>query len=168
MDLTSGYHQVRMQPSDIWKTTFKTKFGLYEWLVMPFGLTNAPTTFMRLINDIFQPHLGKFIVIYLDDILVFSSSWEEHMQHVRTVLALLRQHQLQVKEKKSYFSQRSVQYLGFIVDSTGVRPDPTWVQAISNGQRQHLPIFLKYLWEASISTTNLSTISHSWLIHCIS
>jgi hypothetical protein len=89
MDLTTGYHQVHMKATDTWKTTFKTKFGLFEWLVMPFGLTNAPTTFMRLINDIFRPHLGKFVVIYLDDILVFNRSWVEHLQHVCNVLELL-------------------------------------------------------------------------------
>ena len=89
MDLTSGYHQVRMHATDTWKTNFKTKFGIFEWLVMLFGLTNALTTFMRLINDIFRPHLGKFVVIYLDDILVFSKSWAEHLQHVHNVLELL-------------------------------------------------------------------------------
>jgi hypothetical protein len=124
-DMASGYNHVCMQHSDIWKTTFKTKFGLYEWLVMPFGLTNALATFMQLSNDIFQPHLGKFVVIYLDDIFIFSSSWEDCLQHMCTVLALLRQQQLQVKEKKSYFSQSSVHYLGFIVDSTGIHLDPT-------------------------------------------
>jgi hypothetical protein len=92
MDLTSWYHQVCMEPSDIWKTTLKTKFGLYEWFVMHFKLTNAPTTFVWLINDIFRPHISKFLIIYLDDIFIFSRSWEEHMQHVHTVLDLLRQH----------------------------------------------------------------------------
>jgi hypothetical protein len=92
MDLTSGYHQVCMEPSDIWKTTLKTKFGINEWFVMHFKLTNAPTTFMWLINGIFRPHAGKFLIIYLDDIFIFSRSWEEHMQHVHTVLDLLRQH----------------------------------------------------------------------------
>ncbi len=102
LDLTAGYHQVRMNPEDIWKTTFKTKFGLFEWKVMPFGLTNAPTTFMRLINDIFRSELGKIVVIYLDDILIFNKTWELHMQHVWTIFQILRDHQLQVKEKKSY------------------------------------------------------------------
>lgn len=132
MDLILGYHQVRMHHSDIWKTTFKTKFGLYEWIVMPFILTNAPTTFMWLINNIFRPHLGKFhVVIYFDDILIFSRSWEQHLQHLCTVLEFLRQHQLQLKQKKSYFSHTLVHYLGFIVDSIGVCSDPTRFQAIS-------------------------------------
>jgi len=131
MDLTAGYHQVRMHAADTWKTVFKTKFGLFEWLVMPFGLTNAPATFMRFINDVFRAHLGKFVVIYLDDILVFSKSWEDHLQHVHTILELLRAHYLQVKEKKSYFGQTSVQYLGFIIDNKGVRPDPSRVQALA-------------------------------------
>jgi len=82
LDLTAGYHQVRMNPDDVWKTAFKTKFRLYEWKVMPFGLTNAPTTFMRLINHIFRDHLGHIVVIYLDDILIFSKTWDTHLQHV--------------------------------------------------------------------------------------
>jgi len=97
MDLNSGYLQVKMHTTNVWKTTFKTKFGLYEWLVMPFGLTNAPATFMRLINDIFQQHLGKIVIIYLDDILAYSRTWEEHMNHVRLILELLHSHHLQVK-----------------------------------------------------------------------
>jgi len=86
MDPTVGYHQVQMHKEDTWKTTFKIKFGIFEWKVMPFDLTNALTTFMQLINDIFRLLLGKFIVIYLDDIRIFNRSWEEHMHHVRQVL----------------------------------------------------------------------------------
>ena len=81
--LIAGYHQVRMNPDDVWMITFKTKFGLYEWkVIMPFGLTNAPATFMRLINDIFRNHLGHIVVIYLDDILIVSKTWDTHLQHV--------------------------------------------------------------------------------------
>jgi hypothetical protein len=108
LDLTIGYHQVRMNPNDVWKTVFKTKFGLFEWKFMPFSLTNGPTTFMRLINDIFRAHLGRFVVIYLDHILIFSRTWDTHMQHVRQVLQIIQEHQLQVKENKSYFGQTSV------------------------------------------------------------
>lgn len=97
---------------------------------MPFGLTNAPATFMRLINDIFRSELGRIVVIYLDDILIFSKTWELHMQHVRTIFQILRDYQLQVKENKSYFGQSSVPYLGFLVNSEGIQPDPARIQAL--------------------------------------
>ena len=86
---------------------------------MPFEITNASTTFIQLINDIFRPHLGKFVFIYLNDILVFSKSWVEHLHHVHSILEILRAHQLQVKENKSYFGQTSVHNLGFILATTG-------------------------------------------------
>eukprot|EP00253_Pinus_taeda_P006046 PITA_06046 len=90
IDLKLGYHQVPIEPSDVWKTAFKSKEGLFEWLVMPFGLTNAPATFMRLMDDILQPFTNSFVVVYLHDILIFSQSWEEHLHHIRHVLQTLR------------------------------------------------------------------------------
>eukprot|EP00253_Pinus_taeda_P012939 PITA_12939 len=86
IDLNSGYHQVPIKPSDVWKTAFNAKEGLFEWLVMPLGLTNAPATFMRLMDDILWPFTNSFVVVYLDDILIFSQSWEEHLHHIRQVL----------------------------------------------------------------------------------
>eukprot|EP00253_Pinus_taeda_P035005 PITA_35005 len=101
--LQKGYHQVPIKPSDVWKTAFKAKEGFFEWLVMPFGLTNAPATFMRLMDDILWPFTNSLIVVYLDDILIFSQSWEEHLYDIRQVLQTLRQHKLCANLEKCTF-----------------------------------------------------------------
>ena len=124
LDLASGYHQVRMKPSDVHKTAFRTPMGLYEWKVMPFGLCNAPATFQQAMNQTFGDRIGKFVLVYMDDILVYSKSKEEHLQHLEEVFTLLEEHNYYVKKKKCDFLKTEVKFLGHLVSSSGLRVDP--------------------------------------------
>ena len=132
IDLRSGYHQIRMHPDCIQKTAFRTRYGHFEFLVLPFGLTNAPATFMHLMHQIFRKQLDHFIIIFLDDILVYSRTLQDHITHVRKTLQILRQHQLYAKVSKCAFFQHKVEYLGHVVTAAGISPDPAKVQAVNN------------------------------------
>jgi hypothetical protein len=120
IDLRSGYHQLRIRPSDIPKTAFITKYGLYEFTVMSFGLTNAPAFFMNLMNNVFMDYLDKFVVVFIDDILVYSQSEEEYADHLRMVLQRLREHQLYAKLSKCEFWISEVPFLGHIINKEGL------------------------------------------------
>lgn len=126
------YHQIRMHPTDISKTAFRTHQGHYEFLVMPFGLTNAPSTFQSLMNDVFKECLRKFILIFFDDILIYSKTWIDHLEHLHSAFSILRANKLFVKKEKCSFGQEEVKYLGHIISINGVGVDPEKVAAILN------------------------------------
>jgi hypothetical protein len=124
INLRSGYHQLRIRPSDIPNTTFITKYGLYEFMVMSFGLTNAPAYFMYLMNSVFMDYLDQFVVVFIDDILVYSQNEQEHEEHLRKVLRRLRDFQLYAKLSKCEFWISEVLFLGHIINRDGLVVDP--------------------------------------------
>ena len=129
-DLRSGYHQVWIKDEDIFKTAFRTKYGHYEFVVMPFGLTNAPVVFMCLMNNVLHKYLDKFVVVFIDDILIYSKSKEEHEEHLKIVLQKLREHQLYAKFSKCDFFKDKIQYLGHVVTKEGISVDPEKIKSI--------------------------------------
>ncbi|KAJ0927040.1 putative nucleotidyltransferase, Ribonuclease H [Helianthus annuus] len=132
IDLRSGYHQLRVRDEDVSKTAFRTRYGHYEFLVMPFGLTNAPAVFMDLMNRVCKPYLDKFIIVFIDDILIYSKSQEEHEQHLRLILEFLRKEQLYAKFSKCDLWLRKVHFLGHVVNRDGIHVDPSKVDSIRN------------------------------------
>lgn len=132
LDLRSGYHQVRMKGEDTHKTTFRIYFGHYEYLVMPFGLSNAPATFLSLMNSIFAQYLRRFVVVFLDDVLVYNRNMQEHVQHLIVVLQLSKENQLYAKRSKCVFGVNQVEYLGHVINANGVSTSPEKITAVED------------------------------------
>ncbi|XP_057755441.1 uncharacterized protein LOC130974589 [Arachis stenosperma] len=176
LDLRSGYHQVRIADGDEPKTTCVTRYGSYEWLVMPFGLTNAPATFCTLMNEIFRPYLDRFVVVYLDDIVVYSNTLEEHVEHLRTVFKILRENNLYVKKEKCSFARDEVHFLGHIIKGGTLCMDQGKVKAIKEweppnkiselrsflGLANYYRRFIKGYSAKAAPLTDLLKKNHSW------
>ncbi|GJU77598.1 putative reverse transcriptase domain-containing protein [Tanacetum coccineum] len=132
IDLRSGYHQLRVREEDIPKTTFRTRYGHYEFQVMPFGLTNAPAVFMDLMNRVCKPYLDKFVIVFIDDILIYSRNKKEHEEHLKAILELLKKEELYAKFSKCEFWIPKVQILGHVIDSQGIHVDPAKIESIKD------------------------------------
>lgn len=130
LDLLSGYHQIWVRVEDIEKTAFRTHDGHFEFLVMPFGLSNAPFTFQAAMNSVVRPYLRRFVLVFFDDILVYSPTWASHLEHLSLVLKLLRQHSLVAKQSKCLFGQTIVDYLGHVLSVQGLVVDPSKIAII--------------------------------------
>ncbi|KAI3821766.1 hypothetical protein L1987_09338 [Smallanthus sonchifolius] len=140
IDLRSGYHQLRVLDEDIPKTTFRTRYGHYEFMVMPFGLTNAPAVFMDLMNRVCKPYLDKFVIVFIDDILIYSKTKAKHEQHLRLILELLKKERIYAKFSKCEFWLKEVQFLGHIVNEKGIHVDPAKIEAVKNWSTPRTPI----------------------------
>jgi len=130
IDLRSGYDQILVKADDVQKTVFRSRYGHYEYVVMPFGVTNAPAVFMDYMNRIFQSFLDKFVVVFIDNILIYSKTQEEHVEHLRLVLGVLREKQLYAKLSKCEFWMDEVQFLGHVIFAQGIAVDPEKVDAV--------------------------------------
>ncbi|GKA42644.1 reverse transcriptase domain-containing protein [Tanacetum coccineum] len=139
IDLRSGYHQLRVHKDDISKTAFRTRYEHFEFTVMPFGLTNAPTIFMDLMNRVCRPYLNKFVIVFIDDILIYSKTQEEHVEHLRLVLELLKKEKLYAKFSKCEFWLREVQFLGHVINGNGIHVDPSKIEAVKNWKAPRTP-----------------------------
>ncbi|GKC48016.1 putative reverse transcriptase domain-containing protein [Tanacetum coccineum] len=139
IDLRSGYHQLRVHEDYIPKTAFRTRYGHFEFIVMPFGLTNAPTVFMDLMNRVCRPYLDKFVIVFIDDILIYSKTREEHVKHLRLFLELLKKEELYAKFSKCEFWLREVQFPSHLINGNGINVDPSKIKAVKNWKASRTP-----------------------------
>ncbi|GJW15558.1 putative reverse transcriptase domain-containing protein [Tanacetum coccineum] len=147
IDLRSGYHQLRVREEDIPKTAFRTRYGHYEFQVMPFGLTNAPAVFMDLMNRVCKPYLDRFVIVFIDDILIYSKSRKEHEGHLKLILKLLKEEELYAKFSKCEFWLSKVQFLGHVIDSEGIHVDPTKIESIKDWASPKTPTEIRQFLE---------------------
>ncbi|GKA79924.1 putative nucleotidyltransferase, ribonuclease H [Tanacetum coccineum] len=143
IDLRSGYHQLRVRKEDIPKTAFRTRYGHYEFGVMPFGLTNTPAVFMDLMNCVCKPYLDKFVIVFIDDILIYSCNEKEHEKHLKTILELLKKEELYAKFSKCKFWINTVKFLGHVIDSSGIHMDPAKIEAVKNWASPTTPLEIR-------------------------
>ncbi|GKA74419.1 putative reverse transcriptase domain-containing protein [Tanacetum coccineum] len=139
IDLRSGYHQLRVREEDIPKTAFRTHYGHYVFQVMSFGLTNAPAVFMDLMNQVCKPYLDKFVMVFIDDILIYSKNKKKHEEHLRLILRLLKKEELYAKFSKCEFWLSKVQFLGHVIDSVGIYVDPAKIESIKDWASPNIP-----------------------------
>nr|GEW88691.1 putative reverse transcriptase domain-containing protein [Tanacetum cinerariifolium] len=132
IDLRLGYHQLRVREEDLPKTAFRTLYGHYEFQVMPFGLTNAPAVFMDLMNQVCKPYLDKFMIVFIDDILIYLKNEKEHEEHLKAILELLKKEELYAKFSKCEFWIPKVQFLGHVIDSQGIHVDPAKIESVKD------------------------------------
>ncbi|GKA39035.1 putative reverse transcriptase domain-containing protein [Tanacetum coccineum] len=138
-----GYHQLRVREEDIPKTAFRTRYGHYEFQVMPFGLTNAPAVFMDLMNRVCKPYLDKFVIVFIDDILIYSRNEKEHEEHLKTILEMLKKEYLYAKFSKCEFWINTVKFLGHVIDSSGIHVDPAKIEAVKNWASPTTPLEIR-------------------------
>ncbi|GJX28687.1 putative reverse transcriptase domain-containing protein [Tanacetum coccineum] len=143
IDLRSGYHHLRVREEDILKTAFRTRYGHYEFQVMSFGLTNAPAIFMNLMNCVCKPFLDKFVIVFIDDILIYSKNKKEHEEHLKAILELLKKEELYAKFSKCEFWLPKVQFLGHVIDSQGIHVDPAKIESIKDCASPKTPMEIR-------------------------
>ncbi|GJV09451.1 putative reverse transcriptase domain-containing protein [Tanacetum coccineum] len=167
IDLRSGYHQLRVREEDISKTAFRTRYGHYEFQVMPFGLTNAPAVFMDLMNRVCKPYLDKFVIVFIDDILIYSKNKQEHEEHLKIILELLKKEELYAKFSKCEFWIPKVQFLGHVIDNKGIHVDPAKIKSVKDWASPKTPTEIRqFLGLVGAPILDLPEGSKDFIVYC--